>query len=203
MNEKLKRHLTMASRVTQLNVELDATIAKTRVDTISCKKGCAACCYQLLGVTVAEASLIYTRHKKLVEELLPRLREDSLQMDEILLKNGIDPNAPPPKGEPPIMLGPSRELLCDAWWELLKPCPFLDEKKRECRIYEERPASCRSYFVTSDPVLCEADQGTRVNVWTVDQERLAFALAWANGGKNLSIGPVADVLLHVRKELRE
>jgi Fe-S-cluster containining protein len=39
-----------------------------------------------------------------------------------------------------------------------KPCAFLDQEKHECRIYDIRPAACRTYFVVSPAANCSPDR---------------------------------------------
>jgi Fe-S-cluster containining protein len=105
----------------------------------SCSRGCDHCCYILVGASLAEGALIAAHIMETpswtseIRELKTRLQEDS---DFIRLT----------KGNP------------DKWQLTKKGCPFLNKKTHECRIYNYRPASCRTYFVTSDPAQCSPDK---------------------------------------------
>lgn len=106
---------------------------------ISCTVGCAACCKQIVMVSRPEG-----------ERLAELAQEIGLVLDRERLR---------------------RQAACDedTWLELAeadRACPFLGEDQR-CRIYAERPLSCRKYFVLSDPIVCDTEKtpGGRPLVW--------------------------------------
>ncbi len=124
---------------------------------ISCKKGCAACCRQLVAISVVEAQSL----AELVAAMPPerqaviRARFDlavrRLEDDALLDRNET-------RGDraPRIKDCGSREASLQelAWryFRLQIPCPFLENES--CSIYADRPMVCREYHVTSPAERC-------------------------------------------------
>lgn len=115
--------------------ELEGVIEKSkeRCETeggVSCKKGCSSCCKQMVFITIPEALVM-------VEDL----SENSVVWDSFKkrLNKQIawleDPGA-----------------SVEKWFNEQKECAFL--WNGECRIYENRPAVCRTLLVVSDPIQC-------------------------------------------------
>lgn len=101
---------------------------------VTCKRGCAHCCYLLTGVTAAEAAPIA---EKLFEK--PDWKEIVARLADTARRSSFD------------------GLTRLSFFKEKVPCAFLDLKKNECEIYELRPAACRSHFVVSDPAFCDPD----------------------------------------------
>lgn len=93
---------------------------------ITCKKGCYYCCQQNVDASIHEALL-----------LLHIMEEESIEIDMDKLKRQAKHNVETWHDQP----------LED--WD----CIFL--KDGCCAVYEHRPASCRKYFVSSIPKLCD------------------------------------------------
>lgn len=105
---------------------------------ISCRKGCGACCNQVVPVSPAEAfSLMDT-----LRELPPSLRNRRLARIRAIVRslNRKAASGPSPWHDP------------DAYFALGEPCPFL--VRGSCSIHAERPLACREQLVISDPRLC-------------------------------------------------
>ena len=116
---------------------------------ISCKAGCAACCRQMVPLSLFEAEALAEWVGSLPEagraELerrfhaaLIRLRdagalESLVKEDRVLEKEELT------------------ELAIE-YFRAGVPCPFLDNEN--CGIYSIRPMACREYLVTSAPELC-------------------------------------------------
>lgn len=100
----------------------------------TCKKGCASCCYLMAQVTFADGVLIADHILKQPdwEKWLPKLREAVQALSEF--------------GVP---------VLNDRFFDKRIPCVFLNTETKTCTIYEQRPATCRTHYVVSDPILCE------------------------------------------------
>jgi Fe-S-cluster containining protein len=102
-------------------------------EKITCKRGCAFCCHLLVAVTSDEADLLVD-----------------------CIRGGVDID---------------RELLAEqtSWPEsggvwLHKPpeknrCVFLG-KDNDCRVYENRPAACRTYYSVDAPSKCDVSTGS-------------------------------------------
>lgn len=95
---------------------------------VTCRAGCAGCCHQSVQVSLDEV------------ELLAQLVESGrVEIDRDLLKRQAE------------FVGDETE-----WWKLPaseKRCVFLNGQNK-CSVYEDRPITCRKYFVTTDPAIC-------------------------------------------------
>ena len=104
-------------------------------EKISCRKGCSFCCHQLQIVNADEAMLLANKAKQ-------------LNIDLDLLHEQAD------------WIAERYDNLqgCESDWFKITPektkCVFLDSETKECRVYEDRPSSCRNYFVISEPKDC-------------------------------------------------
>ncbi|MGF9993203.1 SEC-C metal-binding domain-containing protein [Bacillus mycoides] len=100
-----------------------------------CKKGCIACCFQEVKLQKIEAQRINIHMNNKIKKVIKyNLRETKA------------------RGKFPSSLWTDRQSS-------LAPCPFLDITKGECSIYNVRPFSCRSYFVTNNPNMCNEITG--------------------------------------------
>jgi Fe-S-cluster containining protein len=116
--------------------------------TVSCKKGCGACCRQLVPVAEVEAR----RLRDVVEELpeprrsqvRARFAEARRRLDAAGLLETLLRRAEWQQGD--------HRAVGDAYFRQGIPCPFLEEES--CSIYEDRPIACREYLVTSPAENC-------------------------------------------------
>jgi Fe-S-cluster containining protein len=49
-----------------------------------------------------------------------------------------------------------------AWYTMpyeQRACPFLDHSTQNCKVYDDRPAVCRTNFAVSDPSSCDGESG--------------------------------------------
>lgn len=115
---------------------------------ISCKKGCGACCRQLVPISALEAR----RLRDLVNEMPePRRSEVSARLESArsrLEQTGMLEQLLHPETLP---RGAARTLGLD-YFRLGIACPFLEEES--CSIYHDRPIACREYLVTSPAENC-------------------------------------------------
>jgi Fe-S-cluster containining protein len=106
-------------------------LARAPEGALACRSGCDHCCYQVVGVTAAEALTIHahlTRTRGAAE--LERLRAHVADLHER-----------------------SRGLSSAERFSAQHPCPFLEAGS--CSIYEVRPLSCRG-MNSLDASECEA-----------------------------------------------
>jgi Fe-S-cluster containining protein len=108
---------------------------------VSCRKGCGACCRQLVPISRTEGE----RLLQLVETM-PAARRDMLSARFAEAEMAIDGAGLKERGE-----RSDRELSA-AYFALGLPCPFLEDES--CSIHPERPLVCREYLVTSPAELC-------------------------------------------------
>jgi Fe-S-cluster containining protein len=157
----------------------------------SCTRGCSACCRQFVSCTLPEATAILARYADVVDELRPRLREEVDAFLSVVASAGITEETVPGTTV--------RDVLAGLWWQEHRACAFLSEAG-DCRIYEARPAACRTYLVKSDPALCAGESGTGVEIIGPDYEGCMKLLELA-AGQPLHAGHLPNVVLLLRKEM--
>jgi Fe-S-cluster containining protein len=108
----------------------------------SCKKGCQACCYNIIPIHAIEAEMICRFVK---ENFKPK------RMSDVLAK--IDESAP--YYPDPFVIGSdvSTEVF-ERYYHNQIPCPFLS-REGSCAVYEARPLIARTHIVFSSPGLCK------------------------------------------------
>ncbi len=109
--------------------------------SVSCRKGCGACCRQLVPVSRTEGERLLALVKTLPGEQRERLRERFAAAETIIGQAGLADRA-----------GRSDRELSLAYFALGIPCPFLEDES--CSIHPDRPLVCREYLVTSPAELC-------------------------------------------------
>jgi Fe-S-cluster containining protein len=148
--------VSMGSLLPALRTTADAFVAygaelsATQGRTVSCAKGCGACCRQLVPLAHAEARRIAALLEELPEprraEVKERFAAALRRVEAAGLLPALDGRV---KWEP----GEATGIGLD-YFRLGIACPFLEDES--CSIYDERPIACREYLVTSDPVHCSA-----------------------------------------------
>jgi len=108
---------------------------------ISCRKGCGACCRQLVPVSRTEAERLLETVAALPAERRAVLEARFAAAEAALAAADLKER----KGRP------DRELST-AYFGLGIPCPFLEDES--CSIHPDRPLVCREYLVTSPADLC-------------------------------------------------
>jgi Fe-S-cluster containining protein len=120
--------------------------------TISCQKGCAACCRMMIPLSAPEAFALRDHVRSLPAERQQRIADRLAQAELVLREQALWPQLVelsetdrPPDDE-------GLEPVNRAYYALRLPCPFLEHEL--CSIYEERPAACRELLVTSPAEWC-------------------------------------------------
>ncbi|RMH08733.1 MAG: YkgJ family cysteine cluster protein [Nitrospirae bacterium] len=122
--------------------------------SISCHKGCAACCRMLVPVSPPEAFTLHRTVQALPEPQRTAIQDRFRQTQHILEETGLLGQL--------VQLAETRTQWSDeqmdplnrAYYALRLPCPFLDDNEL-CSIYHDRPAACRELLVTSPPEWCQ------------------------------------------------
>ena len=109
--------------------------------TISCRKGCGACCRQLVPVSRTEGERLLGVIEALPAERRATLAARFAAAEAAIVGAGLEERA-----------GRSDRELSTRYFALGVPCPFLEEES--CSIHPERPLVCREYLVTSPAELC-------------------------------------------------
>ncbi len=176
---RLESLLPVFQRVADSLVGLAVERAGAEGRVVSCRKGCGACCRQLVPISEIEARRI----GRLVEELPePRRQEVRARFErarERLAEAGLLSKLENREG---FVEGESASFGL-AYFHLGIPCPFLEEES--CSIHADRPIICREYLVTSPAGNC-ADPKAE----TIDQVELPGKV-WTALARAGSTGPPA------------
>lgn len=115
---------------------------------ISCRKGCGACCRQLVPISPAEARLLAVIVENMPEEARAAIRDRFDQAVQRLQESSLQEQAVNYHRLPESEV----KSMGRAYFELGIPCPFLDDEA--CSIHPFRPLVCREYLVVSSPDHC-------------------------------------------------
>ena len=121
--------------------------------TISCQKGCAACCRPMIPVSPPEAFALVETIKDLPQDHQSRIKENLAQTKKRLQNAGLLTALKDLADSPRQHSDDDLDSLNRAYYALRLPCIFLENEI--CSIYEQRPAGCRGHLVTSPPELCQ------------------------------------------------
>lgn len=140
---------------------------------VQCRKGCSACCRQLVSITREEAVL-----------LAMHVDEEGLEVDLERARR-------------------QAAVIGLKGWNTLSPedrtCVFL-AADGSCSVYEHRPVPCRKYFVASDPARCDTEHRVQQVAKVVSPHaEVAFSAALAV----FKFGPLPRMMLEVLKGAKE
>jgi len=145
---KPQRMLPIFQQVTNLYVEMGVAATKSEGVNVSCKKGCNACCYHMIGLAEFETYHI----AEIIEEMPEPQRSEVKERINKALKHFAETgwierfeNCSDYSDKE------SLEVFLDYFKEAV-PCPFLVDES--CSIYDDRPLMCREYLVTSPAENC-------------------------------------------------
>lgn len=127
---------------------------------VSCRAGCAACCRQIVPISVVEARAIARAVDALPDDRRRATRARFAQAVKAMEAIGIlDPGGEPGRArlrsDSPDPRRGWAEVV-SRYWSAQIACPLLVDER--CSLYDERPLVCREYHVTSPPERC-ADPG--------------------------------------------
>ncbi len=127
---------------------IDLAVARVEREgrTISCAKGCGACCRQMVPITPTEA-----RRLSAVVEAMPTERAATLRARFDKARAMMAAADLPPRGHPDTDQA-AYHAFGVAWFRQGVACPFLEDES--CSIHPMRPLVCREYLVTSPPTAC-------------------------------------------------
>jgi Fe-S-cluster containining protein len=127
---------------------------------ISCRKGCGACCRQLVPISRTEGEALLA-----LVDAMPKERRKALRVRFAAAEAAIGGAGLAERG------GRSDRELSVAYFALGVPCPFLEEES--CSIHRDRPLVCREYLVTSPAELCAGPEQDGVTPVPVPKLSLA------------------------------
>jgi Fe-S-cluster containining protein len=145
---KSRRMLPLFRSLADTIVNIASKSAEEEGLKISCKKGCGACCRQLVPITEIESYQILSMVEEMPEPrrtiILERFAEARQKLKERgLLEKLLDPEKFSNEELQPMGI---------EYFHLGIACPFLEEES--CSIHLERPIACREYLVTSPAENC-------------------------------------------------
>jgi Fe-S-cluster containining protein len=127
---------------------------------ISCRKGCGACCRQLVPISRTEGEALLALVERLPKERRKALRARFAEAEATITRAGLHQRA-----------GRSDREMSAAYFALGLPCPLLEDES--CSIHPDRPLVCREYLVTSPAALCAGPQQEGVTPVPVPKLSLA------------------------------
>jgi Fe-S-cluster containining protein len=121
--------------------------------TISCQKGCAACCRQMIPISPPEAFALVEAIHTLPQEHQDRIKQNLAQTHLRLQMAGLLSTLQDLANSPRQQTDEDLDSLNRAYYALRLPCIFLENEI--CSIYAHRPAACRGHLVSSPAELCQ------------------------------------------------
>lgn len=167
----------IGSELSHTYKDLDAAIAEKLPQDVSCKKGCTACCSQLVSASWAEGAAIMVNHSLVVRLVRDKLIEQAEAIEKLAGELGLSECRVCTDNFDEVM--EKLRAMADRYWALKLPCAFLRDGL--CSIYDNRPISCRGYYVKSAPELCGSAEGTQVHVVSIKATELSRAQALTMG----------------------
>ncbi|MEZ5428861.1 MAG: YkgJ family cysteine cluster protein [Pyrinomonadaceae bacterium] len=145
---KPQRMLPVFQQMTNSFVEIGVDKVESQGQTISCQKGCGACCRQPVPVAEIEAYQLAEVVGNLPEprrtEIRERFERAFAHFAEIGWFERLSEAAQKTSKD-------QEQVVLDYFKEGI-PCPFLIEES--CSIHPDRPLACREYLVTSPAENC-------------------------------------------------
>ena len=174
------RLVVLALKMLNISSEVADAAAQAAKDLgfeVSCKKGCGACCRQLVPLSPPEAAMIFE-----FVESMPEPRKSEVAMRFALAEKRLHENRLFEKLEELQNLLTSDDdykTIVQEYFQEQIPCPFLRDET--CSIYEVRPSMCREYVVTSPAENCKQPLDRKISRLPISL-RLSEALArtWAS-----------------------
>ncbi len=140
--------IPFARSVTNATVDVAEQAALADGKAVSCRKGCGACCRQLVPVSPTEARYLV----KYIAGLSPGRRDKVYArfeaLEQALKSAGLWETLMRPEQFPTESI---RAFGLD-YFDLGQACPFLEDEA--CSIHKERPLSCREFLATTPASHC-------------------------------------------------
>lgn len=132
------------------NAFTDMAVKQTEADgkTISCQKGCGACCRQAIPLSEVEIYYLSMLIGHIAEPQQTEIRRRFAAAAERFRSNGWFERFEQSKGEEEL-----KAVVLEYFLEGIA-CPFLEEES--CSVYPYRPIACREYLVTTPAAHCSA-----------------------------------------------
>lgn len=150
----LRELLPTIQQINHKIIDIAVHQAETNGKTVSCKKGCGACCRQLVPITKTETWQIAELVEKLPKEKKKRIKQAFHKARETLQNSSLWEQL-----SNTALIENKREIGFD-YFDLDISCPFLEDNT--CSIHPHRPLSCREFLATSDPAFCNTPREMKI-----------------------------------------
>lgn len=164
---RLRQMLPMVQDLSDSMVSAVCQDVEKHGQSVSCKKGCGACCRQMVPISQVEARAIRDLVDRLPEPRRSEIRTRFADACRRLSDQGLLEKV----RRRDQWTDEDYKSTSDAYFSQRIACPFLEEES--CSIHPDRPISCREYLVTSPPEHCAQPRGGKVQVLP-----LPFRLWW-------------------------
>jgi Fe-S-cluster containining protein len=139
-------------------VDVASKAVEAQGATISCTKGCGACCRQLVPISGIEASQLNELVDDMPEHRATEIRARFAAARAQLEKRGILAKLIDPR---PMSDEEIQALGLEYFAEGIA-CPMLEDES--CSIHPERPIACREYLVTSPAEHCSTPNAENIHL---------------------------------------
>lgn len=147
---KPQRMLPVFQQMTNSFVDIGIGQAHSRGESISCKKGCGACCRQPVPLAEIEAYQIAELVAQMPEPRQTAVKERFEKAFAHFAEIGWFERL----GEAATQTPREQEQVVTDYFREGIPCPFLVDES--CSIHQDRPLACREYLVTSPAENCSS-----------------------------------------------
>ncbi len=178
-------------------VHMSVKAAEQRGKKVSCRKGCGACCRQLVPVAETEAIRLVKMVRGMPETRRAAVLARFERVRARLEREGLLERVRNPRG----LTAPERAELSAAYFAMNEACPFLEDEA--CSIYPQWPMVCREYLVTTPAEWC-ATLDARIEPVPLPMGP-GTALYWINAGPDDTEVPVValSLLMEWAREMPE
>jgi Fe-S-cluster containining protein len=183
-----KQLLPMLRSLADAIVDVAVDAASDQGESVSCRKGCGACCRQLVPISEIEA-----HHLAELVSALPEPRRNEIigrfkQAREHLQRAGVLEKL---LAAEPLAIE-ERATLGMEYFRQGIACPFLEEES--CSIHTDRPIACREYLVTSPAKNC-ADPSPETVKCVKVSKKVSKALRSFNAANDANAGRWVPLIL--------
>jgi len=183
--------LPLIQSLTDMIVESAIESCTEKGLSVSCKKGCGACCVQVVPLAQVEARQIRDLLERMPEPRRSVIRNRFAEGERRLQETGLLERF---LGSSKLSEDELQALGLEYFHQRLQ-CPFLEEQS--CSIYAKRPIRCREYLVTSPAEHCASPTAQSVRRLALPANVLA-ALIHMEKGLNADASRWVPLILSLR-----
>ncbi len=147
----------LSDTIVKIAIEKDNREGKN----LTCKKGCGACCHQIVPIGKVEMYWLRDVVSGLPKQKQEQLKKRFADIEHNLKKSGLFQDSLDIAKLKPE----ERHTLGKSYFNLGIPCPFLENEI--CIIHEKRPIICREYAVSSPAINCLAPTANTIEKMSI------------------------------------